>query len=189
MNKPANYDNVQTEAFTPITPGGHHLVIKGVDERKTRTGKDMLVVAFDFAPNDSQPGYGSELFRNDVRPDKKWPSSCVTYIVATDNDGNTSRNFKTFITSVEESNKGFVTTWGDGPIFTQQFKGKVIGGVFGRVEDEYNGERKIRTRLRWFCADNKVDKAKIPDDKLLPQNAAPANQSSFSPVYDEETPF
>lgn len=188
MNKPNNFDQVKTGEFTPIEVGGHHLIIKGVEERKTRTGKDMLVVAFDFAPNDKQPGYAADLFNNDIRPDKKWPNSCVTYVVAVDNDGNTSRNFKTFISSVEESNKGFVTTWTDGPVFTQQFKGKRVGGVFGRVEDEYNGERKMRTQLRWFCSDGRVDNAKVPADKLLPQAAAPA-QNGFTPVFDQDVPF
>lgn len=191
MNKPNNYDNVQTGEFTPINLGGHHLIIKGVEERQTRNGKDMLVVAFDFAPNDKQPGYAAELFKNDIRPDKKWPNSCVSYIVATDNDGNTSRKFKTFIRSVEDSNKGFMTTWGEGPVFTQQFKGKRVGGVFGRVENEYNGERRLRVELRWFCEDTKADDAKIPDDKLLKQTAAPAQTPSVTstPAYDEDVPF
>lgn len=196
MNKPNNFDNVRTGDFTPITPGGHHMIIKGVEERKTKTGKDMLVVAFDFAPNDKQPSYAAQLFNSDIRPDKKWPNSCITYVVAVDNDGNTSRNFKTFIKSVEDSNKGFITTWGEGQVFTQQFKGKRVGGVFGRVEEEYNGERKIRTILRWFCSDSRVDNANVPADKLLGVSAAPAQVTTsstipagFTPVQDDDIPF
>ena len=193
MNKPNNYDNVKTGDFTPIMPGGHHMIIKGVEERKTRTGKDMLVVAFDFAPNDRQPGYAADLFNSDIRPDKKWPNACVTYVVAVDNDGNASRNFKTFIRSVEESNKGFITSWGEGQVFTQQFKGKRVGGVFGRVEEEYNGERKTRTLLRWFCSDARVDNANVPAEKLLSQEAAPATAGTvpagFTAVEVDDVPF
>lgn len=185
MNKPNNFDNVSVNDFTPIILGGHHMIIKGVEERQTRSGKDMLVVAFDFAPNDKQPGYAAKLFNEDIRPDKKWPNSCVSYITAVDNDGNTSRNFKTFIRSVEDSNKGFMTTWGEGQVFTQQFKGKKIGGVFGRVEEEYNGERKLRVRLRWFCSDERVDSARVPEDKLMDQSAASAPATTSAPAFTQ----
>ena len=54
-----------------------------------------------------------------------------------DNDGNCSRNFKRFITSFEHSN-GVESIWGDK--FAAQFKDKKIGGIFGEVENEYNGK-------------------------------------------------
>ena len=45
MQKPNNYDNTSASGdFTPVTPGGHHLVIKKVEESKTKTGKDMIIV-------------------------------------------------------------------------------------------------------------------------------------------------
>ena len=54
MNKPNNFDNTQASGdFTPVTPGGHHLIIKKVEESKTKTNKDMIIVAFDMAPGDS----------------------------------------------------------------------------------------------------------------------------------------
>ena len=120
MQKPNNFDNVSTGDFTPVTPGGHHLIIKKVEETKSKAGKDMIIVAFDMAPGDSQPNYISKLFADDIRPDKKWPRAGRQYIVVTDSDGNTSRSFKSFITCVEKSNNGFVTQWGDA--FAQQFK-------------------------------------------------------------------
>ena len=189
MNKPTNYESVSTGDFTPVTPGGHHLIIKQVKEQKARTGKDMLVVAVDMAPNDSQPMYFSKLFEEDIRPEKKWPHAGTIYVVSTDNKGQCTKNFKTFITSFEHSN-GVQTAWGDGAQFTNQFSGKKIGGVFGRVEEEYNGERKTRCLLRWFCDDNKADSAKVPADKLLDQGAAPV-PAGFTQVEinTEEVPF
>jgi hypothetical protein len=45
MNKPNGYDEVQVGGdYTPIELGGHHLVIKGVREEKSKSGKDMIVV-------------------------------------------------------------------------------------------------------------------------------------------------
>ena len=181
MQKPNNYDNTQASGeFTPITLGGHHLIIKKVEESKTRTGKDMIIVAFDMAPGDSQPGYFSKEFANDIRPDKKWPRNGRQYIVVLDNNGNTSRSFKTFITAVEKSNNGFVTQWGDG--FAAQFKNRRIGGVFGEVENEYNGKTSMRHELRWFCADDKADNAAIPNPKYLSNN----NRTVSAPAADKE---
>lgn len=197
MQKPNNFDNVSVSGnFTPITLGGHHLIIKKVEESQTRTGKDMIIVAFDMAPGDSQPGYFSKEFANDIRPDKKWPRAGRQYIVVLDNQGNTSRSFKTFISSVEKSNSGFVTQWGDN--FGAQFKGKRIGGVFGEVENEYNGKVTMRHELRWFCADDKADNANIPNPKHLPNSnrtvSAPAASEidgflSIPDGMEEEVPF
>lgn len=197
MQKPNNYDNVSAGDFTPVTPGGHHLIIKKVEESKTRTNKDMIIVAFDMAAGDSQPNYVSKQFAADIRPDKRWPRVGRQYIVVTDSNGNTSRSFKSFITAVEKSNNGFVTQWGDG--FAAQFKNKRIGGVFGYVESEYNGKVTNKCELRWFCADDKVDNAAVPTPKTLPNTnkvvAAPASNDSLDGFLsipdgmDEDVPF
>lgn len=166
MQKPNNYDNTQAAgSFTPIETGGHHLIIKQVQEMKSQKGKDMVVVIFDTAPGDRQPNYFSQQFAEDIRPEKKWPRNGRQYIVVEDNDGNCSKSFKSFITSVEKSNSGFQVTWGDK--FVTQFKNKRVGGVFGEVENEYNGKTSMRHELRWFCADDKADVAGIPDPKFL----------------------
>ena len=194
MNKPMNYENVSTGDFTPVNPGGHHLIIKQVKEQKSKTGKDMLVVAVDMAPNDSQPLYMSKLFQEDTRPDKKWPHAGTIYVVSVDDKGQCTKNFKTFITCFERSNN-VQTNWTDGAAFVNQFAGKKIGGVFGLVEEEYNGDRKKRSLLRWFCEDGKAEGAKVPEPKLLDQGAAPvpagttAASAGFTPVELDDLPF
>lgn len=194
MQKPNNFDSTQTSNdFTPVRLGGHHLVIKQVEEQKTKAGKDMIVVLFDMAPGDDQANYFMKTFQDDIRPEKKWPRNGRQYVVATDNDGNCSKSFKTFINCVEKSNNGFATQWGD--TFCNQFKGKRIGGVFGEVENEYNGKVTMRHELRWFCEDSKAEGAKVPAPKLLPNNNAtvPAPASDdFMAVPEgayEEIPF
>lgn len=187
MNKPNGYDEVQIGGdFTPITLGGHHMIIKGVREEKSKSGKDMIVVAFDFAKNDSQPGYFSDLFEKDIRPEKKWNIAGTSYIMTMDNkDPNkTSKAFKSFITSFERSNE-CEAIWGDK--FCAQFKDKKIGGVFGIVEEEYNGEIKKRHKLRWFCEDAKVDEASTPAPKLL--NNANDFVNIPAAITAEEIPF
>ena len=162
MNKPNAYDETQAGGeFVPVELGGHKMVIKSVTEMKSRTNKDMIKVEFDFAEDDKQPGYFSEQFANDIRPDKKWPNQATQYMLTEDAEGKCTRNFKTFTTCAEHSNAGFSVQWGDK--FCQCFKGKKIGGVFGEQMDYYNGEEKKKRVLRWFVSLDKVADATIPD--------------------------
>lgn len=195
MQKPNNYDETQAGGdFTPVELGGHYLVIKQVTETKSKAEKDMIVVLFDFAPDDVQPGYFTEQFKNDIRPEKKWPNQATQYILTEDQNGKCSRSFKTFTTCVEHSNAGFTTQWGDN--FGAQFKGKKIGGVFGIVEEEYNGERKKKRKMRWFTSVDKVSEAQVPEEKLLSTNGAADPSSAIGTDFmnipdgiEEELPF
>lgn len=194
MVKPTGYDEVSVDGFTPAELGGHHMIIKGVREEKSSTGKDMLVVAFEFAKNDKQPTYFGDMFDKDIRPDKKWPFAGTKYIMVNDYQDETkvSRDFKRFITSYEKSNDT-ECKWGKD--FAKQFVGKKIGGVFGIVEDEYNGKVTQKHLLRWFCSDDKVDTADVPEPKLLKVNnsASASSDNGFvaiDPDTDEEAiPF
>lgn len=195
MQKPSGYDEVQVGGdFTPVELGGHHLVIKGVREQESKNGKPMIVVAFDFAKNDSQPGYFSDMFEKDIRPEKKWPNNGTQYIMTMDyqDETKTSRNFKSFITSVERSNN-MIVEWGDK--FCDQFTGKKVGGVFGIVEEEYDGKVSKKHRLRWFCEDSRADSASVPEPKLLNVGAsstAASNDDGFMHVpagSGEKIPF
>lgn len=167
MNKPNNYDNTRSNSgeFEPIELGGHRGIIKQVEERKSSTGKPMAVVYIDFAAEDRQARYFEDQYRNDDRAEKKWPYQAIQYIVTEDAEGNTSRSFKSFCTSYEDSN-GVTIKWGDGPQWAAQFKGRRIGVVFGEVEEEYQGEIKTRRRIRWFCDDHKAGEQDAPAKKL-----------------------
>jgi hypothetical protein len=182
MNKPNNYEEVKAGgSYTPISAGGHHLIIKKVEEMKSSTGKDMLRVYLDTANNDSQPAFFTNEFKNDIRPDKKWPHAGTQYIVVEDNEGKCSRSFKAFMTSFENSNN-CEAIWGD--TFASQFKDKKIGGVFGQVENEYNGKVTMRNELRWFCADDKVADAKVPEPKYLEKKTSQGNDMEFMNVEE-----
>ena len=197
MQKPNGYDEAKAGGdFTPVELGGHQLVIKQVNERVNKNNQPMIVVLFDFAQNDTQPGYFMEQFKNDIRPDKKWSNQATQYINVYDSEGKTSRVFKTFTTCVEHSNTGFTTQWGDN--FCQQFKEKRIGGVFGEQMDFYNGEEKKKRVLRWFVSSDKVADAQVPE--LTETNAYKQHKSGSAMVsngdfmnipdgIDEELPF
>ena len=113
MNKPNNYENTQAAGdYKPIELGGHILEIKKVEETMARSGRPMLRIFFDMARTDKQAGYFAQQFKDDIRPDKKWPFGGTAYILTEDADGNCTKTFKGFITSVEKSNAGFSTVWG-----------------------------------------------------------------------------
>ena len=58
MKKPNNYEETQAQGeFIPVELGGHKMIVKQVSEKQSKNGKQMIVVLFDFAPDDSQPGY------------------------------------------------------------------------------------------------------------------------------------
>jgi hypothetical protein len=124
-------------------------------------------------------------FKNDIRPDKKWPHVGTQYILSEDKDGNCSKSFKSFITAFESSNN-CSAIWGEK--FAAQFKNKKIGGVFGEVENEYNGKTTMRHELRWFCADDKVDGAAIPAAKYLNGNNGGNGGSSTASAPDVNVP-
>lgn len=177
MIKPNDYDKVQAYGeFTPLKLGGHICKIMQVKETQSRAGKDMLEISIDIAEGE-QKDYFAQSYKADTRENKKW--GCVVYQLVKDNDGNTSRGFKSFITAVENSNSGFKVMWGDK--FAACFKGKLIGGVFGR--EEYlnaNNEKKFATKCVQFrsleAIRNGVD---IPEDKLLPESQS----NSYGPGY------
>lgn len=195
MQKPSGYDEAKASGdFTPVELGGHYCTIKQVSERKSSTGKDMIVVLFDFCSPDKQEGYFMDSFKADVREDKKWPFAGSKYIMVNDyNDSSkTSKQFKTFCTCVEKSNnyevKWGVNDWG------KQFVGKKVGMVYGEEENEYDGRRFMRSTPKWFCSWDAVKDARIPEPKYLktPAKAPSVNSDGFMSIpagADEEIPF
>ena len=192
MNKPSNFEQTQAGGdFTPVELGGHYAVIKNVKEMTTKNGDPMIVVSLDFDKRDSQPDYFLESYQKDTREDKKWPNQATNYIT-TEYQNACTKGFKSFIKAFADSNgideNGI--KWGDD--FCSQFKNKKIGVVFGNVEELYNGEVKMRRKIRWFCDYNKVSLQKVPADKYLPNNAEASKSGEFLTVPAEladEIPF
>lgn len=185
MQKPNNYDNVAASLmFEPLALGGHACVIKGAEETKSKTGKDMLKIALDIAQGDPQAGYYASKFANDDRPNKRWP--CVAYVVTEDKDGNASRSLAQFVTSVEESNPGFAFPWDA----IGYLVGKHVGGVFGQEEYKNDkGEVKKATKLFWFRSVDKVKDAPVPKLKELKAATSPARPSQWADMSTDGIPF
>ena len=174
FNKPHDFDTVQGYGeFKDITPGGHIMRIMGVEVVTSRTGKEMLKISLDTASDDTQPNYFADKYRRDTRPDKKW--GCTMYQLVYDDQGATNRGFKTFITSVEESNPGFTIAWGAG--FEACLKNKRVGAIFREEEYEKN-DGTIGKSVKPFAfrsVETIKEGVEIPEPKLLNNPTTPAS--------------
>jgi len=187
FNKPAGYDEVQAGGdFTPIELGGHKLVIKKIEDVSNGV-VSYLKVMYDTAPDDIQPNYFAEQYKNDTRDTKKWGG--VINIFPTDRDGRTSKKFKQFCISIERSNNSQIE-WG--AKFEQSIVGKVVGGVFGEEEylDTANNVKTAR-KLFWFRSVDGIQDAKVPNKRILEgtDTNAPDGFVNIPEGIDEELPF
>lgn len=170
MLKPLDYENVQANSnFTPLAPGGYVCRIMGVEEGVSRNGAPSFNVSLDIAEGQEANRFATE-YRNDTRPDKKW--GCVYRQLITAKDGGTNPFFKGLITAIEESN-GMTVQWTDNQeAFAAQFKGKLVGVIFGREEYEKNNGAKAWRTVAQLCipvAKIRSGDFKIPEDKPLAQ--------------------
>ena len=193
FDKPAGYDEVQAGGeFTPSALGGHKLIIKKLEEVTASNGNKYLKVSFDTAPDDVQPNYYAEQYKNDTRDNKKWGG--VATVFPTDRDGRTSKTFKQFCTSIERSNNSKIQ-WGAG--FEASIVGKTIGGIFG--EEEYlNSMNEVKTarKLFWWRSTEGIKDAKVPDKRKVESGNTgtgySVDENGFMNIPDgieEELPF
>lgn len=164
--KPSNYDEIQVnQEFERLELGGHKGIIKSAEEyTSTISGNTSLKVEVDTATDDKQPSYFQKQYDENTNADKRWSSSGTKY-VSLKQDDNCIKMLKAFITSVENSNNGFIYDWNKD---VDQLKGKKVGLVFGLEEYENDkGETKTATKLTQFRSIDKVDNAKIPNVRLL----------------------
>ena len=184
MQKPKNYDTVtEYGEFEPLELGGHICKIMNVEETKSSTGKDMLKISLDIAEG-KQKDYYSKQYKADTRNPKKW--GCIVYQLVEDNDGNTSRGLKTFIKAVAKSNPNFKEDeiWNDK--FGEYFKGKLIGGVFGREQFKtQDGKLKWSTKCVNFRDVETIKRGvSVPEDKYLNGEQKSGGNTNFAASFD-----
>lgn len=187
MIKPRGYDEVQGfQSSKRLPKGGYICEIKKIEEAKSKAGNDVLKVYLDIAEGEYQ-GIFMEKWENTplvAGKEKRW-GMISTILVFDTTTGETNRNLKGFLTSVEESNPGFIVDkcWGDN--FCKFFKGKVVGCVFG---DEYfrgtDGELHASAKPRFYVSADKIKKGvfKIPADKYPP--AESSSDNSFAAGFE-----
>lgn len=193
MKKPTGYEEARVFGeYKPLPSDGYVCVIKQVREQYSRNGNPMIVIALDIAEGDYK-GYYEQSYKADTREDKKW--GCNVYQLTENSEGKCTSGFKTFVTSVEKSNPGFQTVWGDG--FCAAFKGRLVGGLFGREEyQKKDGSLGWSTKCMFFRSVDTIRNGEftVPDDLYLDErrSAAPAYpnpNNGYTEVDDDELPF
>jgi hypothetical protein len=185
MNKPSDYDSININS-TQIPAGGYVCKIMDVKEVKSKAGRDMIAVSLDIAEGDYKDHFAN-VYKSDTRENKKW--GCVYYILLTDKDGNTNRDFKRFCVAVEDSNEGFTVAWGDK--FCAGFKNKLIGVLFGR--EQFLGNN----GLAWSCKPKYLRDVKsiregkfdVPEDKLYKDPTQTQSFVSYTEDVDDADPL
>lgn len=180
MIRPNDWDKVQEFGEYKSLPAGAYVCkIIGAEEVSTKEGKPMLRIALDIVEGEFSD-YFRKQFDADARANKRW--GCVVNQPVYGRNGETSRGFKTLITSVERSNN-MQAQWGDG--FIPWLKGKKVGALFRR--EEYlnaNNERKWATTCFSYRSIGDIANCEIPEDK--PLSSAPAS-NGFGGGYSAPT--
>ncbi len=187
MNKPNNYEKTQAFGdFEPLKIGGHICRIMKVEETESKMFKPMLKIYLDIAEGE-QSGYYREQYENDTRQDKKW--GCIVYQLTEDENGNMNRGFKTFTTSVEESNPDFKIEWGDNKsAFENCFKDKLVGGIFRNEQyEKKDGSLGWSVKCYTFRSVERIRAGvKAPEDKYI-NNSAPIPAPTGFEIPDDSS--
>lgn len=191
MKQTSDYAQAQayTGDFERLPLGGHICQIRGARCETTRTGKEMLVVAFDIAEGSPADGFYKRSFDRikAKNPDARWPG--LYRSVTETNEGKTNPMFKGFIKAVEESNPGYAWNWNENSL-----NGKLVGFNFGEEEYEHqaSGEIRVSVRPQFPASVARVKEGLNPPEiKKLTRSGASAKPAAggFSSVDDDELPF
>jgi hypothetical protein len=194
FKKGNDWGNVQaygTGEAMSIKKGGYVCKIKGARLEKTKSGADVMVLAFDIAEGE-YTGYYDKQFkaRRATNSDTKWGGTYRQLIF--DKNGNTNPFFKGLITTIEKSNN--ITLPAE--FSDKDIVGKLFGGLFGREEyKKSDGGTSWATKL---VAVRDVEVIRtgdfvVPEDKPINnnyyENIGKAQGNAFYETTDEDLPF
>ena len=146
-----------------LTPGGHVIEILKVEEYYKNDNPSLRII-FDINEGSEYDGYFKNLFFNNDYPYKKWPNNGTKYLSM---KVTAMVFFTQFIDFIEKSNDVKLNIVAGTDLDLEQFKGLKIGGEFGLVEYEINGELRKQVVLNKFKKIDQVDFIKIPPVRLL----------------------
>ena len=195
---PNDYDSARgyDGSALQLTTGGHICRIRGARVEQSRSGNDMLVVAFDVVEEGEFNGYFQRRFERakSYNAYANWPGVFRTTILT--EDGRTNGYFKGFIVAVEASNAGYSFHQSGGN--EALLKGKLVGFNFGEKDYRSPIDNSVKTAVKPFYA---VSVAKVregiapPAKKLLadagsaPRPVGQPDANGFQPVEDDKLPF
>lgn len=195
MEMPKNYENTEVIGdYEKLQAGGYICKIISAKEEQSKAGKRMLVVAFDIAEGEHAGIYMRRYdeikkANNDPNTIPKYPNNGIYRVVIAEDNGDCTKFFKTFITSVEQSNNGY--DFKANNYDEKTLKDKLFGGIFREEEyEKNNGEIGTTTRLQWARSVEVIKEGKftIPEIKKLPPKGD-AFEGFGSSDADDDLPF
>lgn len=167
MKRPDDWDQVKAyESRKTLPAGGYVCEVKKCEEMTSSTGKPMIKVALEIAEGEFKGYFMDEWTRaKEFKLDAKWPYAGTKWILEKDEEGNTNRLLKGFVTAVEAEN--VKVSWDDN--FSRSVTGALVGVVFRDVENEYEGVCYWRAEPSFFCSceDIRTNNFKVPQAKGL----------------------
>lgn len=184
INRIEGWENIPTGSIEKIPVGGY--VCKILKAEVANVGQnDALVILFDVIEGQYKGYYGEEYKANSFE-NKKWKGK-MNYFLPNggDKDKSAKVRLRGFITSVEESNPGYVWNWDE-----KSLVGKTVGIILRAEEWAYNGNHGWTNRPFRACSAEKIRNGefKIPDDKPL-QNAVVNAFTNLEPFNEDELPY
>lgn len=178
----SDYETTETNGFEQkerLKLGGHickilETGIEAVTSKKDGKVYNILKMKFDIEAPDEQAGFYQRKFVEDAKTDAlnaKWKGYYRLTIPENSSEDFVKKNWKTFLTSIEESNLG-VKINGTAGFDENILVGKVFGGIFGLEEFTLptDGRTITFTRIRFSRSTKNIFEAKIPSVKLLDGN-------------------
>ena len=166
-----NYNDVQVGGEFKVLPGGGYICrILSAKMGVNSDGLPMIEVAIDISDGEYAQ-YFHNLYRSRMSndPNTKYPYNGVLRITAVDEEGNTKKNFKSFVTSVEKSNDCELPRHDEA--FLKALKDKTVGVLYQREEYLGNdGKTHWSTKPKWFRDVETIESGRftVPEDVPLP---------------------
>lgn len=195
INKPKGYDEAPayTGEIMSLPAGLYVCEVLGVKQEEYK-GHDRIVMQFDIADGE-QKGF----YQKQYNAAKATDSNAKYRGVHTQNmEEQGLPFFKGLMTSIERSNPGFQFPWGKQGN-EKTLVGKKFGAVMGREEFlTSDGAKRMATKIVQIRSIDGLKDAKIPEDKLLTDEAKeasapqPKSDDGFMNIpdgIDEELPF
>ena len=156
-------DAVEVGERETLELGGHEVEI--LDARihiNEQTGNKTVKICVDFAGNDKQKGFFKRQYDNNTLSEAKWPRGGVRYLSLKKEN---LAYLKGFVTTLENSNKGFKFDTSKG---WDQVKGLKCAAQFGLEEYEaQDGSVRARTVLKNFRSLDKLSEITVPQVVLI----------------------
>jgi len=175
----SDYETTETSGFVErerLKLGGHickvlETSIETVTSKKDGKTFNMLKLKFDIEAPDEQAGFYQRRFVEEAKADAlntKWKGYYRLTIPDNSSEDFVKKNWKTFLTSIEESNPG-VKINGTAGFDENILVGKVFGGIFGLEEFTLptDGRTITFTKIRFPRSTKNITEAKIPSVRLL----------------------